>query len=278
MDSCTTGGVGKILVGDLMSTEVIRVKPGDSVVEVGNLLAEKRISGAVVSERDNILGVISKESFVTGVKYMGENPIDSFTVRDFMAEKYDTASVEESLDEVVDRIAVSPHRVDRLIVLDKGRLAGILTQSDIARVFAGHAGGCFKVRDLMQLNPIIVNDYDQIVKILQEITLARDKRVIVMAGQKVLGVITVLDLSLALFEKLKQQPGKDVLDLITLEDIITLDPILAKESDDAADAARLMVENRIGGLPVYENELKGVITKTDIVKGYKISKDTKRLK
>ncbi|MFH0957603.1 MAG: CBS domain-containing protein [Pseudomonadota bacterium] len=278
METCEPRSIEGILVRDLMSTEVIKVRPGDTVVAVGNILSERRISGAVVVENEKVVGVISKESFVTGVKYMGINSIDSFKVKDFMVRTYDSAKADESLNDVIERINISPKRVDRVLVFDGGSLVGILTRSDIAKVFSEHAKGCYRVRDLMQVNPVVVNDYTSIKEIIEEITIARDKRVIVMAGEKVLGVITVLDLSLALFEKLKENKDKNAIDLIQLDDIITLEPIIISEKADAAEAAGIMVENRIGGLPVYDQKLEGVITKTDIVKGYKIFKDAKKRK
>jgi len=278
MEQCLAKDVDDILVKDVMSTDVVKVKTGDSVEAVGNLLAEKRISGAVVLDGDNVAGIISKESFVTGVKYMGTNPLPSYKVRDFMAVGYESAQADEKLNDLVDRIHLSSKRVERVLVFEQGRLAGILTQSDIARVFSESAKDCFKVRDLMQISPVVVYDYTPIKKIINEITFARDKRVIVMAGVKILGVITVLDLSLALFEKLKEYKDRDALDLITLDDLITLEPFIVSDVDDAAQAARTMVEKRVGGLPVYNNGLKGIITKNDIVKGYKLFKDGKKRK
>ncbi|MDD5111453.1 MAG: CBS domain-containing protein [Candidatus Altiarchaeota archaeon] len=269
MAECNLPEVDKVLVRDVMTTHVIQVGPNDPVVEVGGLLAEKRISGAVVVD-GGIKGVISKESFVAGVKYMGENPLSSFKVSDFMSKSYETADAGEPLGAVVDRINCATCRVDRVIVLDNGKLAGVLTKSDISRVFAEHAKGCLKVGDIMQVNPSIVYDYTPLSKILREITMSRDKRVIVMAGQSVLGVITVLDLSLAMFEKLKLHEGKNPLDFITLDDVITLNPVTTSEKTDAAEAAGIMVGKRIGGMPVVDSRLMGVLTKNDIVKGYPI--------
>lgn len=278
MNTSAVECAGGILVGDVMTSEVVKVSPGDSVVDVGNLLARRRISGAVVYESGRIAGVISKESFVMGVKYMGVNPIDSYRVRDFMSRVYETASSSEPVDRVVERMLDSPTRVDRVLVLEDGALVGILTTGDIARVFWEHGRGCFKVRDLMQLNPTVVHDYTPMAEIMREITLSRYKRVIVMSGRKILGVITVLDLSLALFEKLKQHGDKDAIELIKLEDVITLDPITITETEDAAVAAGIMAEKRVGGLPVFNLELKGMLTKTDFLKGCKALKDAKKLK
>jgi acetoin utilization protein AcuB len=88
----------------------------------------------------------------------------------------------------------------------------------------------------------------------------------------------VLDLSLALFEKLKEHKDKDIHDLVKLEDIITLDPIVVSPETDAAEAARIMVERRLGGLPVFDGKLRGMITKSDVVKGFKLIKDMKMLR
>ncbi|MBM3309436.1 MAG: CBS domain-containing protein [Candidatus Altiarchaeales archaeon] len=267
-----------LLVRDVMTKHVVTVSPDESAMDVGELLSKNRISGAVVVQDDRILGVISKESFVAGVKYLGENPLDLFKVEDFMYHKFETARADEPLNSVVDRMVDSPHRIDRVLVLDDGKLAGILTKGDITKVFAERAKDCFKVRDLMNLNPSTVRDYTPLTEILSEITLSKEKRVVVTAGEQVLGIITVLDLSLALFHKLKKHPGKDALDYVKLADVITLNPITIKESADAAEAAELMVSKRIGGIPVFDKTLKGMITKSDFVKGYKIFKDRQKHK
>jgi CBS domain-containing protein len=49
------------------------------------------------------------------------------------------------------------------------------------------------------------------------------------------------------------------------------DPIIVTKDSDLVDAAQIMTNNRISGLPVVENGsnnpgLVGVITKTDIIK------------
>lgn len=52
------------------------------------------------------------------------------------------------------------------------------------------------------------------------------------------------------------------------KDVMTNDVIVAKEEDSIADVAKLLIEERIGGLPVVNSEEKvvGVISETDIIK------------
>jgi CBS domain-containing protein len=46
------------------------------------------------------------------------------------------------------------------------------------------------------------------------------------------------------------------------------DPITVRNDSDLAEAAQIMVRNRISGLPVVDanDELAGIVTKTDIVR------------
>jgi len=54
---------------------------------------------------------------------------------------------------------------------------------------------------------------------------------------------------------------------ITVSQVMTRDVITVEESDPIEEAARIMVDNKIGGLPVMrEGKLVGIITETDIFK------------
>ena len=51
-------------------------------------------------------------------------------------------------------------------------------------------------------------------------------------------------------------------------DVMTPNPIIISEELDLADAGYIMLRNRMSGLPVVgsSKNLKGIVTKTDIVK------------
>jgi acetoin utilization protein AcuB len=53
---------------------------------------------------------------------------------------------------------------------------------------------------------------------------------------------------------------------VAVEDAMTRDPIFVEPGSEIEDAARLLLENKIGGLPVVENDtVVGIITETDIL-------------
>lgn len=54
----------------------------------------------------------------------------------------------------------------------------------------------------------------------------------------------------------------------TAKDIMTTEVIVAKQSDSIANVAKLLIKEKIGGLPVVNEEYKvvGIISETDILK------------
>jgi CBS domain-containing protein len=55
-----------------------------------------------------------------------------------------------------------------------------------------------------------------------------------------------------------------LLDRLTTREFMAYEPITISPDDPIAEAARLMLQHKIGGLPVVENgELVGIITETD---------------
>ena len=57
-----------------------------------------------------------------------------------------------------------------------------------------------------------------------------------------------------------------LLSKLTIKEIMTPDPITVRTTDTIGEAAKVMLENRIGGLPVVDERgrLAGIITESDI--------------
>jgi acetoin utilization protein AcuB len=59
----------------------------------------------------------------------------------------------------------------------------------------------------------------------------------------------------------------DILSRLRVTDVMTADPVTIPPDIPLEEAARIMVDNKIGGLPVMEDDkLVGIITETDIFK------------
>jgi CBS domain-containing protein len=144
----TKGDVMK--VSDLMSREVHTARPATPLKEAATLLATKGISGVpVVDEAGVVVGVLSEADIV--VKAGGEarrRGLLSWLVEPDLdlQDKITAKTVEEAMS--APAITISPDRhvheaaglmvaesVNRLPVVDDGRLVGILTRADVVRAF-----------------------------------------------------------------------------------------------------------------------------------------------
>ena len=137
-------------VCDLMTTEVVTVTPTTSLRDAAALLAAKGISGVpVLNTANEVVGVLSEADIV--VKAGGEVPrnrllgwllesnldlddkIRAETVDDAMTAPPVTISPKRPIHEAA-RLMVAEN-VNRLPVVDKGKLVGIVTRADIVRAF-----------------------------------------------------------------------------------------------------------------------------------------------
>ncbi|MFQ5970641.1 MAG: CBS domain-containing protein, partial [Nitrososphaerales archaeon] len=101
-------------------------------------------------------------------------------------------------------------------------------------------------------------------KILSIMANNRISRVVVVRNQEPVGIIAGRDLG-ALFG---QVLTPDLSAIFLARDIMKQDPITIGKDSDLAEAAYIMVRNRISGLPVVDsnNDLVGMVTKTDIAR------------
>lgn len=128
-----------------------------------------------------------------------------------------------------------------------------------------------RVRDLMTKGVFAVNVND----ILATINDLMDERNIrhapvVGPGGELMGLISQRDL---LRYSLKDRPGvspavgKTVQETVTAGEIMTRAVLTAEPDMDIRDAARLMLDNKFGCLPVIEgSRLVGIITEADFVR------------
>lgn len=124
------------------------------------------------------------------------------------------------------------------------------------------------VRDWMTRDPITVGlktSLPEAHKLMKECHI---RRLPVIDHDRLVGIVTLGDIreaspsdatSLSIFEL------HYLLAKLTIAEMMTRDPITVTPDATIRDAAKLMLEHKIGGLPVVENgKLVGIITESDI--------------
>ena len=129
-----------------------------------------------------------------------------------------------------------------------------------------------RVRDWMTRFPITVNRRVSVLQAREIMEEEQVRRLLVLDDEDcLLGVVTSGDLrevspspvsSLSFFER------RQALDDIPIEEIMHQDPISIPPDATIQEAADLMFQHKIGGLPVLDGEeLVGVITQSDLMRG-----------
>ena len=96
------------------------------------------------------------------------------------------------------------------------------------------------------------------------------RRFPVVEGDKLVGIITDRDLRNATASSvvLTEKKYHDfLLDTVKVESVMTPDPATVTPDTPLDEAARMILELKVGGLPVIEQgKLVGIITETDLIK------------
>ncbi len=120
--------VYELEISEVMTKEIITVTPQASMVEIRDILREHSISGVPVVENEDLVGIISIEDLIEALA-MGEM---GALVKDKMTPDPMTLRVSDPLVLSVDYFA--RYGFGRFPVVDrKGKLVGILTQSDVTQ-------------------------------------------------------------------------------------------------------------------------------------------------
>ena len=141
-------------VRDVMTTQVLSVTSGTPLKEVARLLVDRRVSGMpVVDDDGHVVGVVSETDFL--MKEQGADAVPHRSLAHIRGESRETRAQIDKLDartaaEVMTApaITIAPERrisdaaaimvargVNRLPVLEDGRLVGMVTRADLVRAY-----------------------------------------------------------------------------------------------------------------------------------------------
>jgi CBS domain-containing protein len=138
-------------ISDVMTKDVISVTPETPLKEVARLLVEKRVSGLPVVSDGTVVGVVSEGDLLFKERGPSERKgmlswlldphgieaqlkLDATTVADAMT--MPPVTIESRRPLPVAAALMLERGVNRLPVVDTGKLVGIVTRADLVRAFA----------------------------------------------------------------------------------------------------------------------------------------------
>jgi CBS domain-containing protein len=126
-----------------------------------------------------------------------------------------------------------------------------------------------KVSDRMTRDVITVQAEEPIRAAVDLVEQRQLRRFPVMKGAELVGIVTDRDLRDATASSvvLTERKYHDfLLDTVKVESVMSANPSTVSPESDLKEAARLILELKVGGLPVLEDgRLVGIITETDLI-------------
>ncbi len=119
-----------IKVGDVMAKGIVTAEPKDTVKKACEIMAKHDLSGISVMDKGRVVGMLTQGDLVTMIAN-GQDP-SSLKVKEIMGTKL--ASIGPNVDISKAAGVMVRNKVKRLPVLKKGKLVGVITQTDIVRI------------------------------------------------------------------------------------------------------------------------------------------------
>ena len=115
-----------MLAKDIMTRDIIMVKPNMTVKQLAMLLIKNQISGAPVAAEDGkIVGVVSEADILAK---KGKQ------VKGIMSTKVVSVNEETAVEEIAQLMAT--HKIKRLPVMRENKIVGIVSRADIVSAIA----------------------------------------------------------------------------------------------------------------------------------------------
>ena len=275
-------------IKEIMSSPVYVVSPDENVARARNLMMRHKIGKLVIVENNKPIGIVTKKDMSRRLDQAEpqwrRRPIDNIPIRNIMTESLITIFPDATPKQLAE--LMSENDISGLpVVNNKNEIIGIVTKWDLIRYFS-ELDLDMKVKDMNIIPALKVHRHHTISHIIYELEAnSTDRAVVFEDNDKAVGIITNSNLA---FTEMKSKTGglpqKDIKMTrkdsyagrkqyryiqnvpLVAEDIMSCPLISVKSDDLATDAARIMVKERINGLPVFGNGILGILTGDNIVK------------
>ncbi|WP_174591006.1 CBS domain-containing protein [Methanocella conradii] len=162
------------------------------------------------------------------------------------------------------------NQLKQLPVFDK-KVIGVVTNENLMREAAKADFGSRPVSSIMSEDVISVDADDRVGKVINIFREEGISRVPVMSNGKLVGIVTMHDL-LELIMPKKVGAGKDSVGAnnspmrnIKVKDIMTDSVLTVKPESTIREAVNLMLDHDVHSLVVFDEKVKGIITRTDVL-------------
>ena len=264
----------------------ITVSPNTTLMKTREILLKNKVKRVIILDKKTPVGVITERDIAKKIYELGTKPINSVKAKEFIQKKIFVLTKENSVQECAKMM--KKHRISLVIVVNEDKtLNGIVTETDLVKVFLTKESTQIKTSEIMKKEVITAQPSDPILYVESLLIKYGISRVIIKRNQKPVGVITFRDFVPAKIpqwiaesadpkevQEYKFKKGLEEIHSNQMSylfpfhatDIMSPNPITVEMNKDVKTAITLMIKYDISGLPVVnKSKLVGIITKSDIV-------------
>jgi len=248
--------------------KAITVEPTSNLSDARDIMIRHNISRIIVATNNNPVGMVTEKAIASYLFKNSNEPLDKIVISRTMRTPIFTVSVDTSINKCAKMMI--ENNISSLVVKD-GNTLNILTKSDLVKLYAEHYTKINLVRDFMTKDVFTISPSHSLHTAIQLMIINKISRVIVTRANEIVGIITSRDLMpITSFVEGHGTESKDLhgIGYIMLARDVMNKPLIIDKNADLAEAAKIMHDKRISGLPVASSniDLDGIITKTDIVR------------
>ncbi len=271
-----------------ITQKAITLEQDMTLLNARNTMIKYNISRIVAVKHRIPVGILTEKDIARFLySEVPSRRLDEIMVKEIMSKNLVT--VEEDSDSRKCAKLMLEKGISSLIVVDRSEnLRGILTKTDLLYAYIENFAGEHLIREFMTKRVLTVAPDEAMHMSVMLMNSHKVSRIVVVKNDHPVGIITGRDLLpvsavfgtgtfgsyWTLREDLIEQRKKQafipsgIKAIFVASDVMTPNPITISEQSDLADAGYIMLRNRISGLPVVDTSksLKGIVTKTDIVK------------
>jgi len=252
--------------------DMITIDKDQRLTEAMGIMDKEDISHLLVREGEDIVGIITKRDIVNKLA----NARDLGTERKMRATQFHVSSAMTrdlktiaSGADIVDAAGMMiEHGISSLPVVEEGRIRSIVTKTDLIAVLKDSKK---QISEFYNKDPLTISK-DKTVVHARKVMLEHGFRRLVVTDEdnNIEGIITEKDIGdgLRQFRRALDKFLHADVRAVRIEDVMKRNPKTITKDEMVSKAVDLMLENKISGLPVVDNELKvmGIITKTDLAR------------
>lgn len=271
-----------------IARETITLDSGRTLLDARTFMLRYNISRIAISRNGKTVGIITEKDIA---RYLYDNPptkrLSEISLKEFIRKNLIIVNENSTIENC--SMLMLKHGISSLIVVDKeGKDKGIITKTDLIEYYAYHQSTRVLVHECMSKKVQCVAPDETIHMIAMLMTTYKISRVVVEKNKKPIGIVTARDFlpvsiihgtgslgrywttrkDIILAKRHQRFIPSGLTGVVLAQDIMTSSPVTVSMNTHIAEAARVMIRNRISGLPVINEKgsLVGIITKTDILK------------